>query len=105
MLTKKTPETISETLKLKSMGETIILPIVYNNVDTNSIDSENAERKENNLPPYTNEELVVRLVKSWESEYQLTVEDLREAEKARPGLLGHIISGFFMARVTTAEKN
>ena len=101
MLTKKTPETFSAKLTIISIGETVQLDVVYNNVKPETID---AEAKAAGRPT-TDDELMLKVVKSWDAEYELTPEGVAQLQQDRPGLVFAVLQGFYRGRVAALQKN
>lgn len=107
MLKKKTPKTIDARLKLTSQGETFTLGCVYRNLKQPEYDAlvESATSKYPDSKEHQNAAVVAGLLDSWESEYDLSVEGLVEAEADRPMLIMALLSGFFTARQVERVKN
>lgn len=107
MLKKKTPDTIAVSLTLEAQGEKFKLPMVYNNLNADAYDklveasvaaASGDKEKQNAL-------VVLGLINSWESEYDLSVEGLMEAERDRPYTIMALLGGFFEARQVQRVKN
>lgn len=118
MLTKKTPETIKATLKVKSQGVENTLLLTYNNRTPEQYKAF-VENPENFTPPesvaaedgisHINANLVLFLVKSFDDgtdkEFPLTYDGLMELDKFWPNTLYGIIQGYHQARAAAVEKN
>lgn len=98
MLTRKAQETLSTKLTVKGQGESVSFNITYHNRTGKQI-------KELVDGDKTIGELVLFVVKDWESEYPLTSEGLDELENERPGMLMAIMEGFHSSRRMEREKN
>jgi hypothetical protein len=107
MLKKKTPETIPATLTLEAQGEKFKLPMVYKNLNAVAYDAlvESAVAQANGDQRRQNAIVVLGLIESWESEYDLTVDGLLEAEDDRPYTILALLGGFFEARQVQRVKN
>lgn len=102
MLTKKTPETFTRTLKIISFDETFQFPVTYRNLSPAKLDEEAKAAGKEGL---TRVDMVLRVVSEWGTEYSLTRDDLNQLEEDRPGVLQAVIDGFFLGRRATVEKN
>lgn len=92
------PKTLQATLTIVGQGSADKLEITYHNRKTSEVQK-------------TLEDgcslggLVVFLVESWGTDFELTEEGVREAEDEYPGLVDAIITGFHRARRKELEKN
>ena len=99
MLTKKKALEIPSTLTVTGQGDTIKLKLTYNNLPMDAVQELlDAEDK-------TVADVVLAVVKEWESEYELSTEGLNELENDRPGMVVALIQGFYDARRMTKAKN
>ncbi len=107
MLKKKTPETIAATLTLEAQGEKFKLPLVYRNLKPAAYDTlvEESVKAADGDKERQNALVVFGLIESWESEYDLSVEGLIEAEHDRPYTIMALLGGFFEARQVQRVKN
>lgn len=99
MLTRQRKETIDATLTIKGQGETVKFNITFNNIKTSEIE------KETQLPDFSVAALLLKMIHSWECEYDLSLEGLKELEDDRPGILFGIIEGYHQARRVERSKN
>jgi hypothetical protein len=98
MLTRQLKGTIPATLTVKGQGEE---PITFNITFHNRRGSEVAQKLEETDVPST----LLFLVESWEAEYPLTEEGIREMEDDRPGMLQAIFTAYGEARSVAKVKN
>lgn len=106
MLTKKSPETLPARLKIDIHGTVNALPLDYRFMTTSEFDAIIKEEGERGLAfAETTANIVLRVVKSWESEYELSKAGLLEMEDAIPGMMGIIIGGFHEVRGASRAKN
>lgn len=117
MLKKNRPLTIPATLKIKSQGETIKFDVEYHNLkqsEWTDFLNERAEEARAYLALPLDElpkkkmsiaDTVLKIVKSWDSEYELTREGIEEMHDDRPGLVNAIVEGFDLARQAERVKN
>lgn len=117
MLKKNRPLTIPATLKIKSQGETITFNVEYFNFKQSEwMDFLNAQASEArkvldnaadapNTSTLSIADTILKIVKSWDSEYELTREGIEEMHDDRPGLVQAIVEGFSMARQAERVKN
>lgn len=103
MLTKKTPDKFTKTLKIVSFDETFNLVVTYRNISPKALDEEVKARGEK--MGMTRIDMALRVVDEWSSEYALTREDLEQLEEDRPGVLEGVVQGFFIGRRAAVEKN
>lgn len=106
MLTKKSPEVIPARLKIDIHGNTTVLELDYRFMRTSEFQDIIKEEGDRGLPMVeTTANIVLRIVKSWESEYELSQQGLIELEDDVPGMMGLIIGGFHEARTANRAKN
>lgn len=86
-------------LTVTSLGEPISFGITYIARPQQEIDALLAD------PGVDMSKMIVLIVKSWETEYDLTQEGVRELEGERPGMIAAIIQGWYRARAAELEKN
>jgi hypothetical protein len=98
MLTKKTPEELASTLTVKGQGQSVTFDLTYF-FRTQKEMREQAEANKSIA------DLVLFVVKSWDTEYDLTAEGIEEMEDARPGIALAVLEGFHAARRVEREKN
>lgn len=101
MLTKKTPDTFATNLTIVSFGEPVKLVVVYNNIAPETLD---AEAKAANRA-FTDDEMLLKVVNSWDAEYELTHAEIAQLQRDRPGLVYAVIQGFFRGRLAALQKN
>ena len=101
MITLETPDTFSQQLKIRTLGQIFFVNVTFNNIEPDALDAEVAERGKG----FTDAELILKLVKEWEVEVELTTEGLAQLHKKRPGVIRAVIDGYFLARMATIEKN
>lgn len=92
------PETIQSTLTIKSQGQDVTLEVVFYNRKASEV---RAKVESGATVP----DIVLYLVKSWSSDYALSVEGLDELEDDRPGTCMAVWQGFNQARMASLEKN
>ena len=90
------------TLEVASLGEKISFGVSYY---ARSQDEFNTKIEDMVADKITVAELVAWLVKDWEVEYAMTVDDLNLLEKQRPGMLQLIIAGWPKAMQSELVKN
>lgn len=116
MLKRTTPKTINATLTVTGQGETVTLDVTFNNLAKQAyadliektverVQANVEGKRQDELVAETNAYIVIGLVSNWESEYELKIDDLLEAERDRPGLLLGVIRGFHQAREVAVAKN
>ncbi len=100
MLTRKTPEVLATEVTIIGQGqEPIKFQVVFHNRDP--LDVEAYSASVDNDPA----KLLLHLVKEWDSEYALTIDDVQEMERARPGLILALFEAWRDARRVTKVKN
>ncbi len=99
MLTKKTPEILDTTLTVVGQGGTVKFGVVFFNRTQQQVE-EHLKKKGNTLHDH-----ILYLIKSWESEYDLTPDGIKAMENDRPGMCFSLIQGFHKARGVELEKN
>jgi hypothetical protein len=98
MLTKKTPEELASTLTVKGQGQSVTFDITF-------YFRTQKEMREQADAGKSIADLVVFVVKSWDTEYDLTTDGVEEMEDARPGIALAILEGFHASRRVEREKN
>lgn len=117
-LTKKTPDTIKATLKVKSQGVENTLMLTYHNRSPDEYEKfvKNPENlkapddlDDNKGIAHINTNLALFLVKSFDDgtdkDFPLTYDGLMELDSIWPGTLFGIIRGFHQSRMAAVEKN
>lgn len=118
MLTRKTPETIQVTLKVKAQGVENTLLLTYHNRSPKEYE-EFVKNPENLTVPdgvgdglgiaHINASMVLFLVKSFDdgtdTDFPLTRAGLIELESTWPGTLLGIVRGYHQSRAAAIEKN
>lgn len=117
-LKRKTPDTIKGDLTVECQGEKEKLLLTYRNLTPADYDAHVVRLNDeigdqfkddpNRMGKFViefNSQLVLLLVAEWDAEYELTIDDLREAERARPGLLHGVLRGYHQAREAHVVKN
>ncbi len=99
MLKKKRHDELPLTLTVIGQGDKITFKVVYNNLAKDQLEA--LQNREGVVLG----EFVMAMVKSWESEYDLTLEGLIELESDRPGMMDALIGGFHEARRMNKTKN
>jgi hypothetical protein len=109
MLTRKTPETISTSITVKGQGETMTMDVVYYNRKLEDIQAvlKTAQAHSRNEVDYefANRETLLFLIKSWDSEYPLTNEGIKEMEADWPGMIVGLGVKFHESRQVEVVKN
>lgn len=119
MLTKKTPDTIKASLKIKAQGVENNLLLTYHNRTPEQYEEFVANPENLKVPEgvtsdavgiaHINAALVLFLVKSFDdgtdSEFPLNRDGLIDLERHWPGVLMGIARGYHQARGAAVEKN
>lgn len=92
------PKTIPTTLTIIGQGSTDKLNVTFHNRKQSEIQ----EKLDSGL---TLGGLVPFLVESWDTDFELTEEGVREFEDEYPGIVDILLTGFHRARRKEAEKN
>jgi len=92
------PKTLPATLTITGQGSTDKLDVVYHNRKTSEVQGRLAGGCSLGA-------LVVYLVDSWDTDFELTEEGVRDAEDEYPGFVDIIIAGYHAARHKALEKN
>jgi hypothetical protein len=109
MLTRQRKGTIATLLTITGQGETVTFEVTYHNRRQSEVEAtlnkalaqlENADDPGDGIPG-----VVLSMVESWDSEYPLTIEGIKEMEDDRPGILLGVIKGFHDARKVDKAKN
>lgn len=98
-LTRKRKDSIDTTLTIKGQGESVTLQITYHNRRQSEVE---AVLKDDDK---TVTDVVLFIVKEWDSEYELSIDGVKEMEDDRPGMVMALIAGFHEAREVQKEKN
>lgn len=98
-LQRKRAETIDATLTIRGQGFTEKFDVTYNNV---TVDDYQAKMDD---PAVTLGDIVLYVVRKWDTEFDLTPNGLREAESYYPGVSMAVIEGFHESRIFTKQKN
>jgi hypothetical protein len=100
MLTRAIKPTIPATLTVKGQGaDPIKFNVNFHNRKSSEVEAIFADGDK------TVADVVLFLIESWESEYPLTTEGIREMEDDRPGMANAILSAYGEARQVAKEKN
>jgi hypothetical protein len=99
MLTRAKKELIATTLTVKGQGETVTFNITFHNRKQSELEAEGEKEGA------TINKTLLYLVESWENEYPLTDEGIKEMEDDRPGITMAIIFAYHEARHVAKEKN
>lgn len=92
------PKTIPATLTIIGQGSTDKLNVTFHNRKQSEIQG----KLDSGL---TLGGLVPFLVESWDTDFELTEEGVREFEDEYPGIVDILLAGFHRARRKEAEKN
>lgn len=92
------PKLLPATLTITGQGSTDKLDVTYHNRKQSEI----RERIEANVSMAS---LIVFLVESWATDFDLTEEGVKEFEDEYPGIIEGVLSGFHSARRKELEKN
>jgi len=92
------PKTIATDLTINSMGESLQLAVTYYN-------RTNEEMRSKVESGATVGEIVLFIVKEWDSDFALTLEGLDELENERTGTSLAVWQGFNQARASSLTKN
>lgn len=92
------PKTLPTTLTITGQGSTDKLNVTYHNRKQSEIDAQfNSGITLGGLIPF--------LVESWDTDFALTEEGVKEFEDEYPGIVDILLSGYGKARLKEAEKN
>ena len=94
---------IKATLTVKGQGEETKFDVTYFNRRQSELEAALKKALEDDGGGIPN--VVLFMVKDWDTEYPLTLEGIKELEDERPGILYGIIAGFHAARKVEAVKN
>lgn len=93
------PAELPVVLTITGQGSTDKLSLVYHNRKTSEVDAKWSE------PGMTLGGIIPFIVKSWDTDFPLTEEGMREFEDENPGVLLAVMEGYGIARRKVAEKN
>lgn len=99
MLRKNRHDELVLALTVVGQGDKIKFNVTYNNLNKDQLQ----ELQEK--PDIVLGEFVLAMVKSWDSEYELSLAGLTELEDDRPGMMEALIQGFHEARRHNKVKN
>lgn len=99
MLKKKRHETLAVALTVVGQGDKIKFNVVYKNLTKDQLEELSAK------PELTMGDMVLGMIESWESEYDLTSAGMVELESDRPGMVEALLTGFHDARRMSKVKN
>lgn len=100
MLTRKRKDVIPCKLTIISQGDKLTFGVVFKNLKSDEFLALMPDDKEWNVP-----DVILQIVDSWDSEYPLTVDGLKELENDRAGFMLAIIESFHKARGAERVKN
>jgi hypothetical protein len=92
------PKSLPATLTITGQGSTDKLDVTYHNRKQSEI----RERLESGV---TMASLIAFLVESWNTDFDLTEEGVREFEDEYPGIVEILFAGFHQTRRKELEKN
>jgi kynurenine formamidase len=92
------PKTLPATLTITGQGSTDKMDVTYHN----RRQSEVIERAQSGVAMGA---LVVFVVESWDTDFDLTEEGIQAFEDEYPGIVGILMEGFHQARRKELEKN
>ena len=109
MLTRKTPETVSTKLTVKTASGKVSFAVTFFNrsdeeVQQNVADTSADERGKKD-PAWVNRQQVLFVVKEMETEYPLDDDGIREMERDWPGMIEALFFGYHQARRVELVKN
>lgn len=104
MLRRERAATIPATLTVNGQGGSVTFNITYHNRKQSEVAEKTLAATKNNEEGGITA-LLLFLVESWECDYALTNEGVREMEDDWPGLILAIVQGFHDARQMTRAKN
>jgi hypothetical protein len=109
-LKKIRKETLPSTLTVIGQGDSISFKITYHNRKQSEVEAvmnapipdgaDPVEAMTSNI-----EKCILFVVESWDAEYELSPEGLRELEDDRPGMKVALIEGYHKARSMARAKN
>jgi hypothetical protein len=109
MLTRNTPKTITTTVAIKGQGQSVEMQVVYFNRKLGEIQAAlsaaQADERAKDDYEFANRETLLFLIKSWDAEYPLTNEGIKEAEADWPGLILGLGTKYHEARQVEVVKN
>ena len=107
MLTRKTPETLATEVTVKGQGETVTFEVTFYNRKLREIKAfvdQLSPAPDDDLE-FNNRETLLYMVKSWNTEYPLNNEGVREMEDSRPGMIINLFNFYHQARAVELVKN
>lgn len=109
MLTRKTADTFAVSVTIKGQGVTQTMDVVYYNRKLEDIQdvlkiAQGHPRMQDDFE-YANRETLLFMVASWDAEYPLTNEGIKEAEQDWPGLIEGLGRKYHEARQVEVVKN
>jgi hypothetical protein len=109
MLTRKTADTFAVSITIKGQGVTQTMDVVYHNRKLEDIQAV-LQLAQDNLRmqddfEYANRETLLFMIASWDAEYPLTNEGIKEAESDWPGLIAGLGHKYHEARQVEVVKN
>ena len=92
------PKTLPTTLTIRGQGATDKLDVTYHNRKQSEV-IERAQAGD------TMASMVVFVVASWDTDFELTTDGVQAFEDEYPGIVGILMEGFHQARQKALEKN
>lgn len=107
MLKRKTPETLATEITIEGQGEAVKFNVTYNNRKQSDVNDLLQKRLEETNGDYSaaNRSVLLFMVQSMDTEYDLTEEGVAEMEADRPGIIEALFYGFHRARKVELGKN
>ncbi|KKO71841.1 hypothetical protein [Kerstersia gyiorum] len=97
------PKTIPAKLEIVGGGEANVLNLTFHNRKGSEFDVKIEELKETQEPFIPN--LVLFIVKEWDTDFSLSLEGILEFEDERPGICNAILKGYHKVRAVELEGN
>lgn len=107
MLKKAKKKQIPTVLMIEGQGEKQKLNLVYNNIGQEAIEAlaEKAEVEKDPAVILLGDGVNQGILHSWESEYDLSTNGVKEAEEDMPGFCVALIEGYHLSRMVARAKN
>lgn len=98
------PKTIPAKLEITGGGETNTLSLTFHNRKPSELQAEVDRLKESPNEPFL-PSMVLFITQSWDTDYSLSLEGIRDMDDERPGICDAILQGFHKVRRVALEGN
>lgn len=107
MLKKTKKKQIPTVLTIEGQGEKQQFNLVYNNIGQEAVNAlaEKAEATDDPAVILLGDGVAQGILHSWESEYDLSTNGIKEAEEDMPGFCVAVIEGYHLSRMVARAKN